>query len=160
MILPTLTACNSIDQTSPARTAIATAIATMPKTYKITVDNQNERVPVDATDVIVEEGITKLKYRTFIGCELLRSIIFPQSLEEIEDDSFGYCASLESIFIPKNVTKIGNWAFTSCYALCEVVFEEGSKLEFIGEGAFQCCESLQSMKIPESVTSLGDCAFG
>jgi hypothetical protein len=109
--------------------------------------------------VIVEEGITKIKRNTFYKREQLKSIIFPQSLEKIEDFAVASCTSLQSVFIPKNVTKIANEAFAYCYALHEVIFEKGSKLKSISQLAFHQCTSLKIIYIPKSVTTLGNGVF-
>ena len=123
--------------------------------YTFNLSNQNEPVPKDVVNVIVEEGVTRIKECTFQEREKLKSIIFPQSLQEIEDRALAHCTSLESIFIPKHVTNIGHFAYSKCVALHEVIFEEGSRLKSLGKNTFNCCKSLTSIIIPKSVTSLG-----
>ena len=53
----------------------------------------------------------------FAGCQALRSILLPDSLQTIGDKAFSYCRQLESISIPSGVTAIGYSAFSSCYGL-------------------------------------------
>ena len=127
--------------------------------YILNLSNQNEEVPVDVTDVIVEEGITVIKANTFYRRRQLRSIVFPQSLKEIEEQALADCPCLYSIFIPRKVSIIGRCAFGYCKALCEVMFENGSKLKSISRGAFMYCKSLKSIVIPKAVNALGDGVF-
>ena len=111
-------------------------------------------------DLIAEEGITTFQVKILRNCPRLKSIIFPQSLEEIRDGFLkDDISSLEAIFIPKNVRRIEYHAFYAWVALREVIFEEGSKLERISNEAFRFCTSLKSIVIPKSVTTLGVMVF-
>ncbi len=59
------------------------------------------------------EGMTTLPSRTFNGCVSLRNIIFPSTLEIVEDDCFTSCRSLLSLDIPSNITSF-NSPFYDC----------------------------------------------
>ncbi|MGL6125356.1 MAG: leucine-rich repeat protein [Metamycoplasmataceae bacterium] len=71
---------------------------------------------------------------------------------------------LEKIEIPKRIKKIGTYAFgfsdriTKLGPLKEVIFENGSQLEFIGFFSFEHA-SLTSIIIPDSVTHIRSLAF-
>lgn len=127
--------------------------------YRLTIENQNEPVPKDVEHVIVEEGITKIKANTFYKRKQLKSITFPQSLEDIGNDALANCEALKALFIPRNVTRIGKGAFEYCKGLRDVILEHGSTLESIHEYAFFHCTALKSIVMPRSVTSLGVCLF-
>ena len=53
----------------------------------------------DVTDIVIQDGITK-----------------------IGENGFSYCEGLEEIHIPKSVTTIGNYAFISCDSLQDIYY--------------------------------------
>lgn len=55
-----------------------------------------------------------IQTNAFYGCENLKSIVVPNTVESIGDFAFYNCASLKSVVIPKNVSAIGSSAFLSC----------------------------------------------
>lgn len=68
-------------------------------------------------------------------------------------------SDMTSVVIPDSVTEIGNNSFNNCADLVSVQISEGSSLESIGRNAFSGCSSLAEMYIPAGVTSVGDSAF-
>ena len=58
----------------------------------------------------------------FRGCESLKQITIPESIEILGDWAFSGCTSLKSIVIPQGVTSIVN-AFTNCTSLESVEFK-------------------------------------
>ena len=91
------------------------------------------------------------------------SIIFPASLEVIEDIAFNSC-SLREVRFPEQVRYIGNSAFEDCVSLYNVEFEY-DLIEYIGDRAFYNCislpdpNSIYSIEIPRSVKYIGRDAF-
>ncbi|MCM1295834.1 MAG: leucine-rich repeat protein [Muribaculaceae bacterium] len=59
---------------------------------------------------------------------------------------------IKSITIPKSVEMINYEAFYGCEDLEEVIFEEGSRLQWVGDRAFAQCTKLKKIKLPESAT--------
>ncbi|MCR5165256.1 MAG: leucine-rich repeat domain-containing protein [Thermoguttaceae bacterium] len=88
---------------------------------------------------------------------ILKSVVIPKDVQEIEDGAFEDCKTLVSVVIPRGVKKIGKKAFKDCTSLVSVEMPKG--LKEIGEYAFYCCSSLTSLKIPRSVTEIGGHAF-
>ncbi len=86
------------------------------------------------TELIIPEGVSKIKDYAFYGYNSLRSVTMPDSVTSIGYDAFYGCSSLTSVTIPDSVTSIGDYAFYKC-------------------------SSLTSVTIPDSVTSIGDYAF-
>ena len=96
-----------------------------------------------ASDMIVECGsLEQVKFngglslyaipRGFLsGCQSLRYIYFPASLQEIGDEAFMNCNSLSQISLP-------------------------SKLKHLGSKAFYGCSKLQSFTLPDSLLTIGD----
>ena len=68
-------------------------------------------------------------------------------------------SAMTSVVIPDSITEIGNNSFYNCTQLTSVQIGSGSALASIGRNAFSGCRSLAEMYIPASVTSIGDSAF-
>jgi serine/threonine protein kinase len=60
--------------------------------------------------------------------------------------------------IPSDVSIIGSQCFCGCKSLCEVIFENGSKLQRIEEQAF-LDTGVKTIRIPSSVEFLGEYCF-
>lgn len=96
-------------------------------------------------EVIIPEGVTNIGSNTFTGCNNLKSVIIPSSIEK------------SSSIHPKTLQTENGYAFRSCQNLTEVHLTEG--LQKILTGMFSGCKSLTSITIPDSVTSIGSMAF-
>ena len=83
-------------------------------------------------------------------------MIFDGVITKIGNSAFYQEENLESVIIPNSVTQIGNQSFTSC-SLCEVNIP--NSVTYIGYMAFSGNDNLISVIIPESVTSIGYSAF-
>ena len=118
-------------------------------------------------DVVIKKSyggfpVVKIADKTFAGDykkpnTTLRSVVIPESVTSIGEETFEYCSSLTSVTIPNSVTSIGSFAFYHCSSLTSVTIPDS--VTSIGYGAFYHCSSLTSITIPESVTSIGDKAF-
>ena len=73
-----------------------------------------ERAPLDATEVIVKDGIDTINYGTFYGCKFLTKVHLPKSVKRIENCPFYDCVSLQFVQLPPNFEYIGNAAFGRC----------------------------------------------
>lgn len=88
---------------------------------------------------------------------ILKSVVIPRDVQEIESSAFEDCKTITSLVIPRGVRKIGKKAFKDCIALVSVAISKSVKE--IGEYAFYRCSSLTSVAIPRSVTEIGGHAF-
>ena len=109
------------------------------------------------TEVVVEEGITKLTSNFVQKFELLTKVSLPEGLTEISARAFSMCSSLGEIDIPSTVTTIWDNAFYGCSSLKEIQLPDG--LQYIDMDAFWNCTALESISIPASVTFFGDSVF-
>ena len=108
--------------------------------------------------VVLPEGLKSLENETFRGCSSLANINLPEGLTHIGDRAFQECVGLKTIKIPGSVESMGRETFRGCTNLSNLDLEEG--LTYIGEWAFRECNSLSSVTIPETVTSIENDAFG
>lgn len=67
-----------------------------------------------------EEGI-KYIGNEFSGFCNLKSIVFPDSLQEISEDAFCNCVSLPEVVLPKYVQSVGSHAFSDCTNLKNII---------------------------------------
>jgi hypothetical protein len=132
---------------------------------------------VNATSVIVEEGVTGFHYYEYykvgFGCSIdyygetegktngyarnIKTISLPSTLTSIPNQCFDCLSSLEEINIPESVVSIGAYAFYGCKLLKELRLPDG--LTSIGDHAFGKCSKLTSITIPASVTTIYMSAF-
>ncbi len=133
----------------------------------------------ELTELVLPQSIKTIPQYTFWGCENLKSVFFPSSIEQIDPTSFGNCnlkevtincdylVSIEtckyfgenvSLYkIGNNVTTIGNSAFANNKMLNSITIPNSVKE--IGTKSFSNCTGLISISIPSSVTSIGNEAF-
>ena len=92
--------------------------------------------------VVFEEKseITKIGKDCFADCDLLTTVILPESVTYIDDFAFNTCEDLEYVYIPDGVTYIGEQAFDYCYELSYIRIPDS--VEKIGRWAFDNCPRL------------------
>ena len=109
------------------------------------------------TELVIPDGVTKIKYYAFYNCSGLTSIEIPNSVTSIGNYAFYECTGLTSIEIPNSVTSIGEQAFYYCSSLTSVVI--GSSVTSIGSLAFYGCSGLTSVTIGSGVKDIRSMAF-
>lgn len=78
--------------------------------------------------------VTSIGERAFIDCDIITTVILPDTVTRIEDGAFNTCEDLEYIYLPDGLT-------------------------FIGSGAFDYCDELAYVYVPDSVTTIETWAF-
>lgn len=151
---------------SEAASVINLSVVTFPKSVEVSFD-----------EFQYFTSVTIIPKDYFKGSKLT-SIVFPNSLREIDQYAFRGCADLISISLPENI-KLCYQAFYGCSALTELTIPAGIDwttdvfryctglqtvtisvgVESIPACAFSYCESLSSITIPSTVTKLMEYAF-
>lgn len=93
-------------------------------------------------------------YYSFEKCKILKTVVLPNTIREIEAKAFTDCTWLRSINLPSSLEIIGAWAFHGCVSLTTIALP--SSLKKIGNNAFDGCINLNlaSVKIPASIKTL------
>ena len=86
------------------------------------------------------ETVTALAPGCFRDCDMLTTIILPETLREIGREAFAGCTSLRGLALPKGSEKIAPRAFDGCVSM-ESVYLPGS-LTQIAPDVFDDCASL------------------
>jgi hypothetical protein len=104
-----------------------------------------------------DPSVVEVADNTFYNCKNLKELVLNDGLQKIREYAFWSCTSLQSITFPSSITEIGNCAFGDCENLREVVINDG--LQKIGLSTFYGCTPLQGIILPSSITEIGHQAF-
>lgn len=110
---------------------------------------------INEKKIIISEGVKVIEKDTFKNNTKLEEIVFPDSLEVIEEGAFRG-TSLKCVKFNPGLKRIEAHAFSQCSRLETIIFNDG--LEYIGEKAFKDCPC-RSVLIPHSVRAIGDDSF-
>ncbi len=111
-----------------------------------------------AETLVIPRGIGVIGCEAFRGCETLRRVEIPDTVEILEDNCFADCAHLEEVVIRGDrIERFPCGAFRNCYALREVTIPP--KLRAFGDASFDNCESLTLVDMPATVSTIGYMAF-
>lgn len=69
------------------------------------------------TTILLPESVTSISPLAFSGCSKLRGLYLHDGLESIGQDAFAGCIDLEAVYIPVSVTHIAEHAFDDCASL-------------------------------------------
>ncbi|MBR5156153.1 MAG: leucine-rich repeat domain-containing protein [Clostridia bacterium] len=109
------------------------------------------------TDVLIPEGVIKIRDYAFRNCSALKNVTIPETVESLGGYAFFKCTALLGITIPDSVTEIDRCAFKDCSALKVITLPKNIKE--IPEYTFENCNMLKSIKIPANVTKIGSSSF-
>lgn len=109
------------------------------------------------TEVVFEEGITKVADGLFGNCTGLEEIIIPNTVKEIGEGAFTYCSNLKKVKLSDSIERIDYVAFRKCTVLENIEVPES--LKSIGAGTFVDCQTITEINLPDSVSEIGDSVF-
>jgi len=84
--------------------------------------------------------ITTIGKNCFYDCDLITTVILPDTVTSIEENAFGSCEDLEYVYIPNGCRYIGRQAFDYCDELSYVYIPDSVKM--IASWAFDDCPRL------------------
>ncbi|MCM1364028.1 MAG: leucine-rich repeat protein [Ruminococcus sp.] len=122
------------------------------------------------TSINIIYGVTYVGAFAFYGCNNLRSIKIPKSLQHIKWDAFTDCCNLANIFIEddNNIYLSDNGVLFNYDKSTLIKYPQGktfieyivpNTVKMIGSGAFKDNSTLVSVILPDSITNIGTSAF-
>ena len=103
-------------------------------------------------DVTIPNGVTRIEYDAFAGCEELKSVTMPNGIIVIGYAAFVFCEGLTDITIPNSVKSIGDSAFEQCNGLTSVTVP--GNVTNIGCFAFGYCTNLLLARVPRALEKM------
>lgn len=117
--------------------------------------NATYEITRDGTITIYGSGELSLPY----GCNGFRRVVFDENctITSIGEGCFHDCDIIESVVLPDTVTSIQDRAFSTCEDLEYIYLPDG--LTSIGRSAFDTCDELAYVYVPDSCTNIDYWAF-
>lgn len=95
----------------------------------------------DIEELDIPSGVIRLGSGVFKGCNKLKRISIPATVEVIESGVFENCRELEEVELPEGLRELKKGTFKSCVKLKRVVFP--NSLRSIESGVFFNCRALK-----------------
>lgn len=109
----------------------------------------------DGTITISGSGTLELPY----GCNGFRNVVFADdcTIDKIGEQCFNDCDIITTVILPDTVTEIDDYAFCTCEDLEYIYLPDG--LRSIGRSAFDYCDELAYVYVPDTVNEIARWAF-
>lgn len=120
-------------------------------------DGELKKCEDNGRSITVDEGVRIICADAFKDRKALHTIILPQTLETIGEESFRGCSNLEAMDVPEKTSRICSSAFRDCISMKSLKVRNGYIK--IGESAFSDCVCLEKIEVPEAVVKIDDLAF-
>ncbi|MBP5529451.1 MAG: leucine-rich repeat protein [Lachnospiraceae bacterium] len=132
------------------------------------------------TDIVIPEGVKKIKYEVFRNNKTIRSVVIPEGVEDIGLKAFSGCTNLEDITFPstlkfvrgepqtfedskwyknqpKGQIKCGNYLYFYTGDEEEIIIDDG--IDIIGARVFADNKTIKKVSMPDSVKKIHADAF-
>ena len=122
------------------------------------IEREGARLICGCKSTVIPDGgeVLEIGFYAFLGCEGMQHIAIPSGVKVIGNSAFSRCG-LRSVEFPDTLEDIGDYAFADTQSLTKVVVPSGVKR--IGYNAFSGCGALREIEIPDTVTFIGKEAF-
>lgn len=129
----------------------------MPSSTNWTNSSNVKFSPGTVTDIIFEDGITKIYEPVLKPFKNVVNVKLPNTLTFLAGKAFVSCSNLETINIPDGITSIYGYTFNNCKKLNNIKLPEG--LTYIDDRAFYGCSSLTDLTLPSTLKTINELAF-
>ncbi|MBQ7505444.1 MAG: leucine-rich repeat domain-containing protein [Ruminococcus sp.] len=107
---------------------------------------------LDIKSIGFPDSIENIGSWAFSGCKKLGEATLKAGVQELGEYAFENCSNLTDVELPESVTTLGDSVFSGCKKLQEINLPDG--LTSLGKAAFNECSSLRSIELPDSFTSI------
>jgi hypothetical protein len=117
--------------------------------------NASYEITRDGTITIHGSGTLELPY----GCNGFRNVVFADdcTIDTIGESCFADCDIITTVILPDTVQHIEDYAFNTCEDLEYIYLPEG--LRTIGACAFDYCDELAYVYVPDTINQIDQWAF-
>ena len=104
----------------------------------------------DFVNLTIPGYVIRIEDSAFAGCSKLQSITFEDihsdyyGITNLSDGMFAGCESLRVVNLPETLNRIGDYAFDGCFLMKDITIPD--KVDYLGENSFTNCESLEIMR--------------
>lgn len=123
---------------------------------EVTDDNGSTRT-VKQINYTILEGVKVIGNKAFYKCWFTNNIVFPSTLEVIEEKAFAYNDNATTFVFNEGLLRIEADAFLLCYRLNTI--EIPSSVEYIGDYAFYNCNQMKTFIVHKSESETANWGF-
>lgn len=136
------------------------------RTKKVVIADGTKNIETNAfkdskvKSIVCPDSLQNICCLAFNECPKLQHVDFGKGitiLGDMQRPVFHKCDSLKNVEFPPQIKYIGKNLFSRCFNLSKIIFHEG--LEKIGPNAFSSCKNVDTVKFPASLTYVGDGNF-
>ena len=128
------------------------------KMYAVTAIGKNALFQQRSiTELYILDGVRTIDERAITGCDKLKKLQLPATLDSIGASAFSRCKLLTEVSFPEGVRAIGKYAFNDCKSLKEIAIPQS--ISVLPEGMFEGCYSLKKVKMHEGISLIESRVF-
>ena len=110
----------------------------------------------DITSIVLPDGITELPDNSFSSCGKLASVTLPDGLKSMGQSCFSG-SGIEGISLPETLTSLGRSCFYRCGKLTTIDLPDG--ITSLPDNCFYGCDNLETVTLPDALVSIGNECF-
>lgn len=111
-------------------------------------------------EIVFPNSLESIENNAFYhNSALTGTIKLPEGTKSLDYEAFSKCSGLTKIELPASIESIGKSCFAYCSGLNTVTFAQNIKITKIIEGTFSFCSNISSLTIPDNITEIGASAF-
>ncbi len=131
---------------------------------KVTFGKNIKRIGVSAfwhntelKELIFPESLETIDNYAFSQCAAVNKIVFNDKLQSMGQESFYHCSNVSVLEFPTSLEKVGQWCFYECTSLIKITFKDN--LDYIGWGSFYGCNQLKDADLGNGNLTIESYAF-
>lgn len=113
-------------------------------------------------DLIIPDGVIAIWDNAFAKYYGLKTVKFPNTLQEIGVKAFENCSNLRKVVLPESVINLKKGYFGNTFSECKQLVEADlskTQIQVLYGGTFWNCKKLQMVKLPQTLIKIEQDAF-